>query len=760
MSQLRDDALDYHARPVAGKLEIRATKPLSTQRDLSLAYSPGVAAACEAIAADPKEAARLTARGNLVAVVTNGTAVLGLGAIGALASKPVMEGKAVLFKKFASIDAFDIELEEKDPDKLCDIVAALEPTFGAINLEDIKAPECFHIEKTLRERMRIPVFHDDQHGTAIIVSAAVVNGLHLVGKSIGEVRLVCSGAGAAALACLDLLVALGLKPENVTVTDILGVVYEGRTELMDPWKSKWARPTEARVLDDAIAGADIFLGVSAANVLKPEMLAKMAERPIVLALANPNPEIDYDLAKATRPDAIVATGRSDHPNQVNNVLCFPYIFRGALDVGATTINTEMATACVHALADLARTTTPEMVHRAYQTEYLSFGPEYLIPKPFDPRLVVELPVAVARAAMETGVAERPIADLQAYRASLDQKVYKSGLIMRPQIARAKASPQRLVFTDGEEERILRAVQVVVDEQMARPILIGRPDVVQTRIERYGLRLELERDVDLVNPYSDPRYNDYVAFYRDQMGRRGVTPELAREVVRTTPAVIAAIMVARGEADAMIAGPVGRFIDHLRDIQDVIGMRPDTREASTVHGLLLDRGVLFLADTYVTVEQTVDKIVETTLAASRAIRRFGLEPKVALVSHSNFGSRDSHQVKIMHDALAAVRAQAPELEIDGEMHADTALIPALREKILPDSTLRGEANLLIMPDLDAAHIAYSLVKAVTSCVSIGPIVLGPRLPAHVVTPSVTARGIINMAAIACAEAIALRQGETE
>ncbi|HWL68800.1 MAG TPA: NADP-dependent malic enzyme [Geminicoccus sp.] len=758
MSQLRDDALDYHARPVAGKLEVRATKPLSTQRDLSLAYSPGVAAACEAIAADPQEAARLTSRGNLVAVVTNGTAVLGLGSIGALASKPVMEGKAVLFKKFAGIDAFDIELDEHDPEKLCDIVAALEPTFGAINLEDIKAPECFLIERNLRERMRIPVFHDDQHGTAIIVAAAIVNGLVLVNKPIEDVRLVCSGAGAAALACLDLLVAMGLRPENVTVTDILGVVYEGRTELMDPWKAKWARPTTARTLGDIIVGADIFLGVSAANVLKPEMLAAMADRPIVLALANPNPEIPYELAKATRPDAIVATGRSDHPNQVNNVLCFPYIFRGALDVGATTINTEMAIACVRALADLVRTTTPEMVHLAYQTEYLSFGPEYLIPKPFDPRLVVELPVAVAKAAMETGVASRPIEDLAAYRARLDQKVYKSGLIMRPQIARAKASLQRLAFTHGEEERILRAVQVVVEEKMARPILIGRPDVVQARIERYGLRLVQDRDFDLVNPYSDPRYNDYVAFYRDQMGRRGVTPELAREVVRTEPTVIAAIMVARGEADAMIAGPVGRFIDHLRDIQDVIGMRPDIREASTVHGLVLDRGVLFLADTYVSDAPTVEKIVETTLAASQAVKRFGIEPKVALISHSNFGSRESPQVRIMHDALTAIRARAPGLEIDGEMHADSALIPSLRDKILPDSTLTGEANLLIMPGLDAAHIAYNLVKAVTGCVSIGPIVLGPRLPAHVVTPSVTARGITNMAAIACAEAIALRQGE--
>ena len=757
MSELRDDALDYHARPVAGKLEVRATKPLSTQRDLSLAYSPGVAAACESIAIDPKQAARLTARGNLVAVITNGTAVLGLGAIGALASKPVMEGKAVLFKKFASIDAFDIELDELNPDKLCDIIAALEPTFGAINLEDIKAPECFKIEKNLRERMKIPVFHDDQHGTAIIVSAAITNALVLVGKQIEEVRLVCSGAGAAALACLGLLQAIGLRRENVIVCDILGVVYEGRTELMDPWKSRWAQTTEARVLDDVIGGADVFLGVSAANVLKPAMLEKMADRPIILALANPDPEIAYDLAKSTRGDAIVATGRSDHPNQVNNVLCFPYIFRGALDVGATTINTEMSIACVRALADLARTTTPEMVHRAYQTEYLSFGPEYLIPKPFDPRLVVELPVAVAKAAMETGVAGLPIDDLAAYRSALESKVYKSGVIMRSQVARSQSMPQRLVFTHGEEERILRAVQVIVQDGMARPILIGRPDVIQNRIERYGLHLAMERDFDLVNPYSDPRYNDYVAFYREQLGRRGVTQELAREVVRTDPTVIAAVMVARDEADALIAGPVGRFTDHLKDIQDVIGMRPDMRDASTVHGLLLDQGVLFMADTYVTCDPGVDQIVETTLAASRAIHRFGITPKVALVSHSNFGSREVSNAKIMQAALARIRDQLPSLEIDGEMHADTAIVPALRERILPETTLSGEANLLIMPGLDAAHIAYSLVKAVTGCVTIGPIVLGPRLPAHILTPSVTARGITNMAAIACAEAIALRDG---
>ena len=758
MSQLRDDALDYHAGPVPGKLEIHATKPLATQRDLSLAYSPGVAAACEAIVEDPHEAARLTARGNLVAVITNGTAVLGLGAIGALASKPVMEGKAVLFKKFAGIDAFDIEVDQLDPEKFCDLVAALEPTFGAINLEDIKAPECFEIETKLRERMKIPVFHDDQHGTAIIVAAAIVNALVVTGRTIGEVKLVVSGAGAAALACLDLLEKIGLNPANVTVTDIAGVVYKGRNVLMDPWKDRWARETEDRTLADAIQGADIFMGLSAANVLKPEMLAAMAPRPIVLALANPNPEIDPALAKATRADAIVATGRSDHPNQVNNVLCFPYIFRGALDVGATTINSAMAIACVHALAGLARTTTPELVHRAYETESLAFGPAYLIPKPFDPRLMVDLPIAVAQAAMETGVATRPIEDMQAYRDRLASKVYKSGLIMRPQIALAKAHPQRLVFTDGEEERVLRAVQVLIEEKIARPILIGRPEVIQSRIERYGLRFDIGADVDLVNPLSDPRYNDYVAFYGERLGRKGVTPALARDLVRTVPTVIASIMLAKGEADAMIAGPVGRFTDHLRHILEIVGLRTDMKDASTVHGLLLDRGVLFMADTYVTSEITVDEVVETTIAASRTITRFGLTPKVALVSASNFGSREIRSAQIMRDALARIRAIAPDLEIDGEMHADTALVPALRQKILPDARLEGEANLLILPGLDAAHVAYSLVKVVTNAVSIGPIVQGPCRPAHVVTPSVTARGIVNMAAVACAEAIALAQDD--
>jgi malate dehydrogenase (oxaloacetate-decarboxylating)(NADP+) len=756
--KLRDDALDYHRYPTPGKLRVVATKPLATQRDLSLAYSPGVAAASLAIAADPAESAALTARGNLVAVVTNGTAVLGLGAIGALAAKPVMEGKAVLFKKFAGIDAFDIEVEERDPARFCDIVAALEPTFGAINLEDIKAPECFEIERRLRERMRIPVFHDDQHGTAIIVAAGLLNALELVGKQLDAIDLVVSGAGAAALACLDLLATLGLRPERTTVCDIEGVVYRGRTTLMDPYKERWARETAARTLGDAIDGADVFLGLSAAGVLQPELLKRMADRPIVFALANPDPEIAPELARATRADAIIATGRSDHPNQVNNVLCFPFIFRGALDVGATTINEAMKVACVRALADLVRTPAPDTVAQAYGLEHLAFGPDYVIPKPFDPRLAVELPLAVAAAAMASGVATRPLDDLAAYRERLTQRIWRSGLVMRPVFGRARAEPQRLVYADGEEERVLRAVQVVVDDGLAQPILIGRPDVIEARIRRYGLTFRLGREAELVNPQSDPRYNDYVAHYLACMGRRGVTPPLARDVVRTHPTVIGAIMVARGEADALIAGPTGRFLDHLQEILDVLGCRPDLHDASAMNGLLLERGVLFVTDAYVTAEPTAEDIAETTIAAAHVIRRFGIEPKAALLSHSNFGSRDTASSQRMRAALALIRERAPELEIDGEMHADTALIEALRERILPGSRLHGEANLLVMPNIDAAHIAYSLLKAVTGAVAIGPIVLGPTRPAHIVTASVTTRGIVNMSAVACVEAIALRSGE--
>jgi len=751
--RLRLDALDYHRHPVPGKLAVVASKPLATQRDLSLAYSPGVAAACTAIAADPAAAAELTSRSNLVAVVTNGSAVLGLGAIGPLAAKPVMEGKAVLFKKFAGIDAFDIEVAATDVDRFVEIVAALEPTFGAINLEDIKAPECFEIERRLQERMRIPVFHDDQHGTAIIVAAALSNALALVGKRLDRIKLVTSGAGAAALACLDLLARLGLRPENVLATDIEGVVHEGRTRLMDPWKARWARPTPVRTLAEAIEGADVFLGLSAPNVLRPEWLAKMAERPIVFALANPVPEILPELAKAARPDVIVATGRSDYPNQVNNVLCFPFIFRGALDVGATTINEAMRVACVEALARLAREPAPETVSAVYGQEALRFGPDYLIPKPFDPRLVVELPAAVAKAAIESGVATRPIADLAAYRARLGQRVWKSGFLVRPLFERARAQPQRLVYTDGEEERVLRAVQVVVEEGLARPILIGRPEVVASRIQRLGLPLEPGRDFELCNPDSDPRYNEYVAFYQERLGRHGVTPQLAREIVRTRRTVIAAIMVARGEADALLAGPVGRFLSHLRHILDVLGLRPEMREASAVHGIVLDRGGLFIADTSVAEDPSAEQIASTTIHAAAIVRGFGLEPKVALVSHSNFGSRDTASARKMRAALALLRERAPELEVDGEMQADTALSETIRRRLLPTSTLSGEANLLIMPNLEAASAAYNLVKAVSEAVTIGPILIGPRRPAHILNASVTARGIVNMSAVACVDALA-------
>ncbi len=757
--RLRDDALDFHRRPVPGKLAVVATKPLATQRDLSLAYSPGVAAACEAIVEEPARVAELTVRGNLVAIVTNGTAVLGLGAIGPLAAKPVMEGKAVLFKKFAGIDAFDLEIDASDIDRFVEIVAALEPTFGAINLEDIKAPECFEVEQRLRERMRIPVFHDDQHGTAIIVAAAIVNALHLTGRSIEKVRLVTSGAGAAALACLDLLVSLGLPRENILATDIEGVVYEGRDRLMDPWKARYARKTEMRTLAEAVRGADIFLGLSAPGVLKPEMVATMAERPIILALANPVPEIMPEEARAVRPDAIIATGRSDYPNQVNNVLCFPFIFRGALDCGATTINDAMKRACVEALAGLARKTTPDTVAAAYGLESLSFGPDYLIPKPFDPRLITEIPPAVARAAMESGVATRPIADLGEYRNRLTQRVFKSGFLMKPLFERARRDPQRVVYADGEEERILRAVQVVVEEGIARPILIGRPEVVRMRIERYGLTLRPEVDFELCNPDSDPRYNDYVAFYFERMGRRGVTPQMAREIVRTRRTVIGAIMVARGEADALIAGPVGVFESHLRHIAGVLGMRERMREASTLHALVLDQGVLFLADTYVSYDPCVEDIAETTLAAAEIVRRFGITPKVALVSHSSFGSRDTPSSLKMREALARIRALAPELEVDGEMHADAALAEEVRRRIMPSSTLHGAANLLVMPGLDAANIAYNLVKAVTGVVSVGPILIGPCRPAHIVTPSTTTRGIVNMTTVACVDAIVQRRDGT-
>ena len=748
---LRDAALDYHRRPTPGKVAVVATKPLANQRDLALAYSPGVAAASELIAAAPAEAANLTARGNLVGVISNGTAVLGLGAIGPLAAKPVMEGKAVLFKKFAGIDAFDLEIDERDPDKLVEIIASLEPTFGAINLEDIKAPECFEVEAKLRARMRIPVFHDDQHGTAIIVAAAILNGLHLVGKVLDEIRLVTCGAGAAALACLDLLVALGLKLEHVLVVDVEGVVYAGRTTLMDPYKARYAQPTAKRTLAEAIEGADVFLGLSAPNVVTGAMVGTMAERPLILALANPVPEIDPGVARAARPDAIIATGRSDYPNQVNNVIGFPFIFRGALDVGATTINEPMKIACARAIAGLARTTVPETVAQAYGLTDLGFGRDLIIPKPFDPRLAVEVPIAVATAAMTSGVATRPIADLKAYRERLTQFVFRSGLTMKPIFERARERPLRVVFADGEEPRVLRAVQVLLEEGLAHPILIGRPDVVRARSKRLDLALPLGEGIELCNPESDPRYDDYVAHYLARMGRRGITPEAAREIVRTRPTVIGALMVDRGEADALLAGPTGRFEAHLHQLHELLGLRADAQEASTLHLLILERGPLFMADTYVNVDLPAEAITETVLMAAETVRLFGITPKVALLSHSNFGSRDSPSARKMRRALALIRERAPELEVDGEMHADAALSTSIRTRILPDSTLSGDANLLIFPTLDAANIAFNLVRAVTNSVAVGPILIGLAKPAHVVTSSVTTRGIVNLSALAVVDA---------
>jgi len=752
---LRDSALEYHRLPTPGKLAVVATKPLANQRDLALAYTPGVAAACEAIAADPAEAATLTARANLVAVITNGTAVLGLGAIGPLAAKPVMEGKAVLFKTFAGIDVFDIEIDERDPDKLIDIVAALEPTFGGINLEDIKAPECFEVERRLRERMRIPVFHDDQHGTAIIVAAAILNGLRVVGKPLDGVKLVTSGAGAAALACLDLLVDLGFPIGNITATDILGVVYTGRREQMDPRKARYARDTDARGLAEAIVGADIFLGLSAPGVLKPEMVATMADRPLILALANPMPEILPEAAKAVRPDAVIATGRSDYPNQVNNVLCFPFIFRGALDVGATTINEAMKIACVRALADLAQAESSDVVAAAYGGEALGFGPDYLIPRPFDPRLIVELAPAVAKAAMDSGVATRPIDDFAAYRDRLTRFVFRSGLVMKPIFERARRDPRRVVYADGEEPRVLRAAQTAVDEGLVRPILIGRRRVVRQRIERLGLRLRHGVDFEITDPQADRRFRDYWGLYHRLMERKGVTPEHAQAVVRTRNTAIAALMVKRGEAEAMICGVVGRFDRHLKDVLDVIGLAPGVAEASAVNVLILPHGTFFLCDTQVTPDPTAEQVAEMTLLAAEAVRRFGVTPKVALLSHSSFGSADTASARKMRAALGLIQARAPDLEIDGEMHGDAAVSEVIRLRLFPNSRLKGQANLLVMPTLDAAHIALNLLRSLGEGLSVGPVLVGVAQPAHILAPTASVRGILNMSAIAVVEAQAAR-----
>jgi malate dehydrogenase (oxaloacetate-decarboxylating)(NADP+) len=748
---LRDSALEYHRLPKPGKLAVVATKPLANQRDLALAYSPGVAAACEAIVENPAEAATVTGRANLVAVVTNGTAVLGLGAIGPLAAKPVMEGKAVLFKTFAGIDVFDIEINERDPDKLVDIIASLEPTFGGINLEDIKAPECFEIERRLRERMKIPVFHDDQHGTAIIVAAAVRNGLKVVGKSLDKVKLVTSGAGAAALACLDLLVALGMPVENIVATDIHGVVYKGRKEEMDPRKARYARDTNARTLADAIVDADVFLGLSAPGVLKPEMVGRMAEKPLILALANPTPEIMPEAARAVRHDAIIATGRSDYPNQVNNVLCFPFIFRGALDVGATVINEAMKVACVNALADLAFAETSEIVALAYGGQSMSFGPDYLIPRPFDPRLIVEIAPAVAKAAMESGVATRPIIDLKGYREQLSRFVFRSGLLMKPVFEGARNDPRRLVYAEGEDERVLRAVQTVLDERLAQPILVGRTAVVTQRIERLGLRLRPGVDVDLVDPEHDPRFPEYWRLYHSLMERKGVSPDAARTLVRTRNTIIAALMVKRGEAEAMICGTVGRFGRHLEDVSDIIGLRRGVRQFSALNALILPRGTFFICDTQVMPDPTIEQIVEMTLLSAEAVQRFGLTPKVALISHSSFGTASTPSARKMQAALALVRAHAPDLEVEGEMPADLAFLEEMRLKLFPNSRLKGQANLLVMPTLDAANIALNLLRAVGEGLAVGPILVGAAQPAHILTPTVSVRGIVNMSALAVVEA---------
>jgi malate dehydrogenase (oxaloacetate-decarboxylating)(NADP+) len=756
--QLKQNALEYHSQPRPGKISILPTKQLTNQRDLALAYSPGVAAACEEIARDPAQAVRLTSRANLIAVVTNGTAVLGLGAIGPLAAKPVMEGKSVLFKKFAGIDCFDIELAERDPDKLVEIIAALEPTFGGINLEDIKAPECFIVERKLRARMKIPVFHDDQHGTAITVGAAVLNGLKVVGKDLARVKLVVSGAGAAALACLGLLERMGMPLANITVTDIKGVVYKGRKEEMDPDKERYAKDTQARTLDEVIAGADVFLGLSAGGVLKPAMVKKMGTRPLILALANPEPEIRPELAKEARPDCVIATGRSDYPNQVNNVLCFPFIFRGALDVGATAINTEMELAAVRAIAELAQAETSEQVALAYNIEAISFGPEYLIPRPFDPRLIARVAPAVAQAAMASGVATRPLADLAAYRESLAQFVYHSGLIMKPLFAAAKGAPRRVVYAEGEDERVLRATQIVVDEGLAHPVLIGRPQVVEQRIERLGLRVRPGREFQLVNPELDPRYRDYWMSYHKLTERKGVSPEYARIEMRRRNTLIGAMMMYKGEAEGMLCGTFGTHALHLHYVDQVIGLAAGVRHYAAMNVLVLPNRTVFICDTYVTPDPDAEHIAEMTILAAEEVRRFGIVPKVALLSASNFGSLELASSRKMQRALAILQERAPQLEVEGEMHGDAALSQEIRLKAFPNARYKGEANLLIMPTLDAANIAFNLLKTASAeGVTIGPILLGAARAAHILTPSATVRRIVNMTALTVVDANAPRAG---
>ncbi len=751
--QLRQSALDYHRFPTPGKIHVAPTKPLTTQRDLALAYSPGVAAACDAIVANPADAYEYTARGNLVAVISNGTAVLGLGNIGPLAGKPVMEGKGVLFKKFAGIDVFDLEVNENDPDKLVDIICSLEPTFGGINLEDIKAPECFYIEKKCRERMNIPVFHDDQHGTAIITTAAVLNGLRVVGKDISQVRLVVSGAGAAAIACLDLLVALGINTANVIACDSKGVIFHGRDEKLDASKARFAIPDNGmRTLKEAIVNADIFLGLSGPRLVTPEMVKSMAAHPLILALANPEPEILPPLAKEARPDAIVCTGRSDFPNQVNNVLCFPFIFRGALDVGATTINEEMKLACVHAIADLAMAEQSDVVASAYGDQELKFGPEYLIPKPFDPRLIIKIAPAVAQAAMDSGVAERPLADMDAYIEKLTQFVYKTNLFMKPVFSAAKQDRKRVVLTEGEDERVLHATQEIVDGSLAFPILIGRPAVIQRRIEKLGLRIRPGVDFELVNNEDDPRYREYWMDYYTLMKRRGVSQELARREVRRKTTLIGALMLRRGEADAMVCGTFGTYDMHMTFVQEVLGLREGCTTAAAMNALLLPTGNIFIAETYVNANPTTEQIAEITTLAAESMTRFGIVPKVALLSHSSFGTVNATSADKMRNALPLIKAKMPNLEIDGEMQGDAALMEHIRKESMPDSELKGAANLLIMPNVEAANISYNLLRvSAADGVTIGPILMGVAKPVHIITPISSVRRIVNMVALAAVDA---------
>ncbi|MFA6920546.1 MAG: NADP-dependent malic enzyme [Gallionella sp.] len=747
---IREAALQYHRQSPAGKISVNATKPMMTQRDLALAYTPGVAAACELIVENPLEVRNMTARGNLVAVITNGTAVLGLGAIGPLAAKPVMEGKGVLFKKFAGIDVFDLEIDETDPDKLVDIIAALEPTFGGINLEDIKAPECFYIERRLRERMKIPVFHDDQHGTSIIVGAALLNGLKVAGKDIAQIKLVVSGAGAAALACLDMLVSLGVRMENIIVTDIAGVVYRGRTEEMDDNKARYAVDTTARTLGDVIAGADVFLGLSAGGVLKPDMVVKMAHQPLIFALANPTPEIDPVLAKSVRPDAILATGRSDYPNQVNNALCFPYIFRGALDVCASTINEAMKKAAVYAIAALAEAEQSDEVANVYADEDLSFGVDYLIPKPFDPRLIMRIAPAVAQAAMDTGVACRPIADMDAYREQLQGFLYHSNMLMKPVFEAARRAPKRLVYAEGEDTRVLHAVQTVVDEGIAHPILVGRPAVIEQRIAKLGLRIRAGVDFELVNTEDDPRFREFYSEYYRLMQRRGVTLESAKREMRRSNTLIAAMLVRMNAADAMLCGTISQPLQHLPYIDQVIGHRAGSSVYAAMNILMLPCHTLFICDTHVNLDPDAEQIAEMTLLAAEEVRRFGLVPKVALLSHSSFGSHDNASARKMSLARELLEQRSPELEVEGEIHGDAALSENLRTELFPGSRLKGAANLLIMPNLDAANIAYNLLKMTGGDgATIGSILLGANKSAHILTSTATARRIVNMSALAVA-----------